>query len=92
MCQAHIAGADSASQGDRQTRVARYPESFRGVGMSGRPKSCYYVDTKGSMRSPKGCEPHGDGGPIVVRGRESRPHGEAGQVVNGQQLRGTRDA
>jgi hypothetical protein len=29
--------------------------------------------------SPNGREPHGDGAPIVVRGRESRPHGEGGQ-------------
>jgi translation elongation factor EF-Tu-like GTPase len=29
----------------------------------------------------KGREPQGDGAPIVVRGRESRLHGEVGQVV-----------
>src|SRR5215831_13699110 len=30
--------------------------------------------------SPTGREPYGDGAPVVVRGRESRPHGEGGQV------------
>jgi hypothetical protein len=30
---------------------------------------------------PKGREPHGNGAPIVVRVRESRLHGEAGQAV-----------
>ena len=27
-----------------------------------------------------GAQPYGDGAPVVVRGRESRPHGEGGQV------------
>ncbi len=41
------------------------------------------------MGSPTGCEPQGDGGPVLVAGvttgqggRESRPHsGEGGQVT-----------
>lgn len=40
------------------------------------------------MGSPKGREPYGDGGPVVVAGvtacqggRESRPQGEGGQVM-----------
>src|SRR3954454_23632976 len=33
-----------------------------------------------SVGSPTGREPYGDGAPVVVRGRESRPHGEGGQV------------
>ena len=40
------------------------------------------------MGSPKGREPYGDGGPVVVvgvttrqGGRESRPQGEGGQVI-----------
>ena len=49
--------------------------------MSGRPKSCYHVRYRRNSRSPKGREPHGDGVPIVVRVRESRTHGEAGQVT-----------
>ncbi len=40
-----------------------------------------YVTTPVSAGSPKGREPHGDGVPIVVRGRESRPHGEGEQVA-----------
>ena len=34
-----------------------------------------------SAGSPNGREPQGDRVPIVVRGRESRPHGEGGQVA-----------
>ena len=46
-----------------------------------------------NMGSPTGREPHGDGALVVVRGRESRPHGEGGQVSADQQhVRGTRDA
>ena len=46
-----------------------------------------------NMGSPTGREPHGDGALVVVRGRESRPHGEGGQVSNDRQnVRGTRDA
>src|SRR4051794_34626430 len=48
--------------------------------MSRRPKSCYYVRPRRNSRSPQGREPHGDGVPIVVRVRESRTHGEGGQV------------
>jgi hypothetical protein len=40
------------------------------------------------MGSPTGCEPHGDGGLVVVAGvttgqggRESCPQGEGGQVI-----------
>jgi hypothetical protein len=46
-----------------------------------------------NMGSPTGREPHGDGALVVVRGRESRLHGEGGQVSNDRQhARGTRDA
>lgn len=46
-----------------------------------------------NMGSPTGREPYGDGALVVVRGRESRLHGEGGQVSMDQQaLRGTRDA
>src|SRR6266404_5710601 len=54
----------------RETSPAAYPT-----------KSCYYVRSRRNSRSPKGCEPHGDGVPIVVGIRESRIHGEAGQVT-----------
>jgi hypothetical protein len=33
--------------------------------------------------SPKGREAQGDGAAVVVRGRESRPHGEGPQVLDG---------
>ena len=46
-----------------------------------------------NMGSPTGREPYGDGALVVVRGRESRLHGEGGQVSDDQQrLGGTRDA
>ena len=44
-----------------------------------------------STRSPTGREPHGDGDPMVVCGRESRPHGEAGQVDRNDKEPGRRD-
>ena len=46
-----------------------------------------------NMGSPAGREPYGDGALVVVRGRESRPHGEGGQVSNDRRhAGGTRDA
>ena len=46
-----------------------------------------------NVGSPVGREPYGDGALVVVRGRESRLHGEGGQVsVDLQHVRGTRDA
>ena len=46
-----------------------------------------------NMGSPTERELYGDGALVVVRGRESRPHGEGGQVPTDQQhVRGTRDA
>jgi hypothetical protein len=52
-----------------------------GVEMSGRPNPRYHVQDTGKLGLPKGREPYGDGAPIVVRGRENRPHGEVGQVI-----------
>ncbi len=64
-------------------------------GMSWRPKPVSIRCMIGKARSPQRFEPltgrpHGDGGPVVVRGRESRPHGEAGQV-GGWSTREVRD-
>ena len=42
--------------------------------------------------SPTGGDPHGDGVPVVVRGRESRPHGEGGQVSEIATRKGMRNA
>jgi hypothetical protein len=63
-----------------------------GVGMSGRPKPRYDVRRRRNARSPTGREPQGDGAPVVVRGRESRPHGEGGQVTRWPARGGTRHA
>ena len=56
--------------------------------MSGAPTSRCYVRTETNVGSPTGCESYGDGGPVVVAGvttgqggRESRPQGEGGQVI-----------
>ena len=50
-----------------------------------------YVTLGRSIRpntgSPTGREAQGDGVAVVVRGRESRPHGEGPQVLDGQLLR-----
>ncbi len=56
--------------------------------MSGTPKSCSIRMAETNVGSPKGREPYGDGGPVVVvrvtphQGeRESRSQGEGGQVT-----------
>src|SRR5437867_10339284 len=59
--------------------------------MSGRPKPRSDVRHRRNARSPTGREPHGDGDLVVVRDRETRSHGEAGQVVHGDNRIGTRD-
>ena len=46
------------------------------------PKRTYHVQLARNSGSPTGRESYGDGDPIVVRGRESRPHGEGGQVLS----------
>jgi len=50
--------------------------------------------TETNVGSPTGCEPYGDGGPVVVAGatpgqggRESRPQGEGGQVIRTPETR-----
>src|SRR3712207_5515127 len=47
---------------------------------NGAPTARYHGDRRGNAGSPTGREPYGDGAPVVVHGRESRPHGEGGQV------------
>ena len=46
-----------------------------------------------NVGSPTGCEPHGDGGLVVVAGvttgqgrRESRPQGEGAQVIGHRRI------
>jgi hypothetical protein len=72
-------------QGRRNLRgVERCPvRAFKE--MSGPPTSRSTRMTRTNAGSPKGREPHGDGGPVVVAGvttgqggRESRPHGRRG--------------
>src|SRR4051794_33178767 len=50
-------------------------------GANGAPTSRSDVYRSEKAGSPVGREPYGDGVPVVVRGRESRPHGEGGQVA-----------
>lgn len=49
---------------------------------NGEPNPTFYVQLARNTGSPKGRESYGDGAPIVVRGRESRLHGEGGQVLS----------
>src|SRR5215813_6743752 len=69
----------------------RYQGSSLGVEMSGRPKSRSDVRQSRTVRSPNGREPHGDGALVVVRDRESRSHGEGGQVDRSGRERGSRN-
>ena len=58
----------------------------------GRLSRARYVQHPRNAGWPEGREPHGHGVSVVVRGRESRPHGEGRQVVGQPRRRGTRDA
>jgi hypothetical protein len=62
----------------RSGRLTTASGEFKG--MSGEPNGCYHRQPARTAGSPKGCEPYGDGASVVVRGRESRPHGEGRQV------------
>jgi len=48
--------------------------------------------TEGMWDRPPRREAQGDGASVVVRGRESRPHGEGRQVFRCRRRQGTRDA
>jgi hypothetical protein len=61
-------------------------------GTKGTPTPRYDVRSLGNRGSPTGREAHGDGAAVVVRGRESRPHGEGRQVDRGRGEDGRRDA
>jgi hypothetical protein len=62
----------------RSYRLATTRGEFKG--MSGEPNGRYHRQPVRTTGSPTGCEPYGDRATIVVRGRESRPHGEGWQV------------
>ena len=47
---------------------------------NGTPTGIYNVYRERNMGSPTGGDPYGDGDPIVLSERESRLHGEVGQV------------
>ena len=53
------------------------PTSRTRTGHLNRPGTSFAIRNAGS---PKGREPHGDRASVVVRGRESRPHGEGRPV------------
>ena len=61
-------------------------------GTNGAPSSCSDVDQVGKAGSPVGREPRGDRALVVVRVRESRTHGEGGQVALVRSGGGPRDA
>jgi hypothetical protein len=51
-------------------------------GMSGAPNAHYHSHNYRTVGSPTAREGHGDGASVVVRGRESRLHGEGKQVTS----------
>jgi hypothetical protein len=51
------------------------------TGANGAPTSCSDVVRVGKAGSPSGRGPEGDRALVVVRGRESRPHGDGGQAA-----------
>ena len=59
---------------------------------NGEPNPTYHVQLARNTGSPKGRESYGDGAPIVVCGRESRLHGEGGQVLVEFDRTGVQDA
>src|SRR5215207_11471965 len=59
---------------------------------NGAPTSRSDVQRRGNAGSPSGREAVGDGAVVVLRGRESRPHGEGRQVDRDMGEQGTRDA
>ncbi len=63
----HIPGAGATVSGRKGTNEA--------------PTAVLYVTREWNARFPKGREPYGNGALVVVGGRESRPHGEGGQVT-----------
>ncbi len=59
---------------------------------NGAPATVLNVVRARNAGSPTGGDPHGDGVPVIVRGRESRPHGEGGQVSEIATRKGMRNA
>jgi hypothetical protein len=55
---------------------------------NGEPATVLNVTHTRNAGSPNGREPHGDGASVVVRGRESRPHGEGRQVDRNERTPG----
>ena len=87
MHRAGYGGYTSSSPLDRGSRVSVLETTLRGgrdesassrvrTGHLNRPIVNYVRNTG----SPTGREPYGDGAAVVVRGRESQPHGEGRQV------------
>ena len=62
---------------------------LKGMSETAKPRSDVFWSRNSG--SPNGREPHGDGAPVVVGGRESRPQGEAGQVDRNDKEQGRRD-
>src|SRR4051794_33066498 len=64
----------------RTLPVGERPSRRGFKGMDGTPQPRSDVSWIRDSGSPNGREPQGDGAPVVVGGRESRPRGEGGQV------------
>jgi hypothetical protein len=89
--QAYIPRSRRLSRGRRDRAMkssSPEPSARRAVAneaTQGDPPGTYvalYVSPTGNVGSPTGREPYGDGASVVVRGRESRPHGEGRQVAS----------
>jgi hypothetical protein len=86
-------GLPSRPYFEKRTSEGRASGHWPAQGTNGPPTPRSHVRHHRSAGWPMGRESYGDGVPIVVRGRESRPHGEGEQVSPTYQVqRGTRDA
>jgi len=64
-------------------------EPLKGMKRVPKSRECFLCVNVGL---PTGREPYGNGASVVVRGRESRPHGEGRQVFKVRNYRGMRNA
>jgi hypothetical protein len=88
--EAYIPCHSRYGRGRRNRMVSFSPSEFSfrrataSEAVQGNERGAYLTLTRSTSRdtgSPKGREAQGDGAVVVVRGRESRPHGEGPQVL-----------
>src|SRR5262245_59803251 len=99
-CKAHSAATAVESRDGPTRRERPAPGTRSGQGgrlerPQGHERGTYSglnVSDARNAGSPKGGDPQGDGGSVVVGGRESRPQGEGGQAGRGSSCEGRCDA